>query len=409
MAPLLSEKRKLNDFFMRNEKAADTPNVAAMTNAPNVKTASETELVLRKKKGDYERQLEGIAAQMHDFDQTWPTSYVNELEQLQQARQESGDFEGYMQVQSEITRFEETRQLPTGTETNVASSELKLLWKKYRQLQIEQKLVHCRKLVTLGKKYVNELTELQSGLTKKKNLDEAKSVNDEILRVKNTPEQLEAEKTLADAQHAADSESGPPQVVLLSTTTGETRLRDVEQMRTEYEKSLTAAMKEFAGQMDAWPDAYLGKLHELMDQYQRAGNYSGWESVRYEIGRFEADRELTTGNLADMAAPELPVLQQRYVAEQISIRRKRAERVIGITEGYLQKLRDFQKKLTVAGHMEAAALVNAEIRRVRTQMVYLEAQNELHPPGPPEPPDLHTTNTVQDAKGRVVPSVKNEK
>ena len=396
VTPLLPPKSGLNDFFMRGEKAASLPVTAAATNAPNVKTVSETALVLRKKKGDYERQLEGIAAQMHDFDQTWPTSYLNELEQLQQVRQESGDFEGYMQVQSEITRFDETHLLPSGTETNTASSELKLLWKKYRQLQSDQRLVHSRKVVTLGKKYVNELTELQSGLTKKGNLDEAKSVNDEILRVKNASEMLEAEKTLAAAQHAADSEPGPPQVVLLSTTTGETRLRDVEQMRAEYEKTLTAAMKEFAGQMDAWPDAYLGKLHELMDQYQRAGNYSGWESVRYEIGRFEADRELTAGNLADLAAPELPVLQQRYVDEQVSIRRKRSERVIGITEEYLQKLRDFQKKLTVAGHMDAAALVNTEIRRVRTQMVYLEAKNELQPAGPPAPPELQGTNAVLD-------------
>ncbi len=36
--------------------------------------------------------------------------------------------------------------------------------------------------------------------------------------------------------------------------------------------------------------------------------------------------------------------------------------------------------------METAAIINAEIKRVRSRVDYIEAQSEISPQGPPEPP-----------------------
>jgi hypothetical protein len=36
--------------------------------------------------------------------------------------------------------------------------------------------------------------------------------------------------------------------------------------------------------------------------------------------------------------------------------------------------------------METAAIVNAEIKRVRSRVDFIEAQNEISPQGPPVPP-----------------------
>jgi hypothetical protein len=123
-----------------------------------------------------------------------------------------------------------------------------------------------------------------------------------------------------------------------------------------------------------------------MESFQRAGDYVGWESARDELGRFEADRAIQQRHFVLQPAG-LVELQKKFFLLREENRRKRAEQLVDTTEKYVKKLQDVQKKLTVGGQMETAAAVNAEIKRVRTRVDYIEAQNELSPPqGPPVPP-----------------------
>jgi hypothetical protein len=124
-----------------------------------------------------------------------------------------------------------------------------------------------------------------------------------------------------------------------------------------------------------------------MDKFQRAGDYGGWESVRDEMGRFEADRAILQRNIVAQPA-ELATLQKTFFLLREENRRSRAESVINATEKHVKKLQELQKKLTVEGQMETAAIVNAEIKRVRSRVDFIDAQNEISPQGPPLPPTM---------------------
>jgi hypothetical protein len=124
-----------------------------------------------------------------------------------------------------------------------------------------------------------------------------------------------------------------------------------------------------------------------MDKFQRAGDYGGWESVKDETGRFEADRAIMQRNVV-MQPAELADLQKKFLLLREEHKRSRAENVVNTTEKYVKKLQELQKKLTVEGQMETAAIVNAEIKRVHARADFIEAQNEISPQGPPVPPTL---------------------
>ena len=89
-----------------------------------------------------------------------------------------------------------------------------------------------------------------------------------------------------------------------------------------------------------------------------------------------------------MQPTELAELQKKYCLLREAYRRNRAVSVVSTTEKYVKKLQELQKKLTVEGQMETAAIVNAEIKRVRARVDFIEAQNEISPQGPPVPPTL---------------------
>jgi len=109
--------------------------------------------------------------------------------------------------------------------------------------------------------------------------------------------------------------------------------------------------------------------------------------VRDEMGRFEADRAILQRNIVLQPAA-LTERQKKYYLLREEIKRSRAEGVVNTTERYVKKLQELQKKLTVEGQMETAAIVNAEIKRVRSRVDLIEAQNEISPQGPPVPPAM---------------------
>ena len=175
---------------------------------------------------------------------------------------------------------------------------------------------------------------------------------------------------------------------MLLTANGEGRVREIAKMRGDFERELTEVERAAAQKVSEWPDKYMASLTDLSEQFQRAGDYGGWESVRDEMSRFEADRAIQLRNIVLQPA-RLTDLQKKYFLLLEEIKRGRAENVVNTTEKYVKKLQELQKKLTVGGQMETAAIVNAEIRRVRSRVDFIEAQNEISPQGPPEPPTLH--------------------
>ena len=92
--------------------------------------------------------------------------------------------------------------------------------------------------------------------------------------------------------------------------------------------------------------------------------------MRDEVGRFEADRAILPRNMVTQPSG-LAELQKKFFLLREGNRRNRAEGIVNTTERYVKKLQELQKKLTVGGQMETAAVVNAEIKRVRSRVDYI--------------------------------------
>jgi len=337
-----------------------------------------------QKQREYARQLAEIEGEQSVFQEAWPAEYSRELDLLMERRRTAGDFEGWAVVQAERKRFDESRQV--NDQASDELSELNVLKSKYRQMLSDQRLLHSRKLVTLCKKYVNDLTDMQKTYMQEGKMDLASAVNSEIRRVRGAPQQQAAEAVLATATTSGTVESEtPPQMLLAGTA--ENRVQEIAKMRGSFEHELAEVERVAAQKVSEWPDKYMAELTDLAEQFQRAGDYGGWESVRDEMGRFEADRAILQRNIV-LQPVKLTELQKKNYLLLEEIKRNRAEGVVNTTEKYVKKLQELQKKLTVEGQMDTAAVVNAEIKRVRSRVDFIEAQNEISPQGPPVPPAM---------------------
>lgn len=358
----------------------------ATSPASDVVQAEEQPLpeALKLKQADYARQLAGIENAQTVFQRAWPAEYLRELELLMERRRMAGDFEGWAVAQQERKRFEEARQIDDQNGGDLA--ELTALKGKYRQMLSDQKLLHSRKLVSLCKRYVNDLTDMQTAYTQQSQMDLASAVNTEIRRARGAPGHLAAEAVMAAAAAAGPTDAETPSQVLLAATM-ENRVQELANMRADFENALLQVEQSVAQKLAEWPDKYVAALAELMDKFQRAGDYGGWESVRDETMRFEADRAITPRHVVLQPAG-LADMQKKHMLMNEELRRSRAESVVDTILKHIKKLEELQKKLTQEGQMETAAIVNAEIKRVHARADFISAQNEIAPQGPPVPPTL---------------------
>ena len=358
----------------------------ASGSAPAPLPAEEQPLpeALKAKQVEYARQLAEIENAQTVFQRAWPVEYLRELELLMERRRMAGDFEGWAVAQQERKRFDEARQIDDQNGGDLA--ELTALKGKYRQMLSDQKLLHSRKLVSLCKRYVNELTDMQTTYTQQSQMDLASAVNAEIRRARGAPGHLAAEAVMAAAAAAGPTDAETPSQVLLAATM-ENRVQELANMRADFENALLKVEQAAGQKLAEWPDKYVAALAELMDKFQRAGDYGGWESVRDESMRFEADRAITPRHVVLQPAG-LADMQKKHMLMNEELRRSRAESVVGTTLKHIKKLEELQKKLTQEGQMETAAIVNAEIKRVHARADFIGAQNEIAPQGPPVPPTL---------------------
>jgi len=341
---------------------------------------------LNRKQQEYARQLAKIENEQTAFQQAWPAEYLRELDLLKERRRTLGDFEGWAVVQAERKRFVETQLINELSGASEEASDLNVLKVKYRQMLSDQRLLNSRKLVTLCKKYVNDLTDMQKAYMQEGKMDLATAVNEAIRSARGTPQQLAAEAVLASSTTAGMAESeAPPQMLLAATS--ENRVQGIAKMRSALEAQVIDVERATSEKGAQWPEKYVAELTALMDKFQRAGDFGGWESVRDEMGRFEADRTVLQRNVV-MQPTELAVLQKKYCLLREELKRRHAENIVKTTEDYVKKMQELQKKLTVDGQMDTAAIVNAEIKRVRARADYIEAQNEISPQGPPPPPTM---------------------
>jgi hypothetical protein len=247
-------------------------------------------------------------------------------------------------------------------------------------------MLHNRRIMTLCKKYISELTDLQRNYMQSGKMDIASAINTEIRRVRALPQYSEVEAETQTAAVPSDNEK--PQTSFLPAD-GELKGEDLTKQREQFEKELTEIENSALQASGQWPERYVEELTALMDKFQRAGDYSGWETVREELFRFETDRVIYPRHFMTQLQGLLDI-QRKYHQLRDTLRRAKSKQIIDATEKYVLSLQKHQKNLTVGGQMEAASMVQAEIKRVRSRLDFIEAQTLMAVP----PSDTNTLNTV---------------
>ena len=348
--------------------APGTPATAAIDAQPG----NPAEMVALSE--NYARQLDEIAMEKRRYEESWPRQYIKDLEDLAELRRSAGDYESWYAVSNERQQFDTSRAV--GMNVANENPELGALKQKYRSQTEGLRVESARRVVAATKKYINELTALQSRYTKDAMMPEAAAVNNEIRRIRVAPDYLAAESLTAESASLADT--AIPVTLPLGEQVGE-----LQPLRKRYDDELTAIEAEYTRNQGSWPEKYLEALNSLMHQFQNAGDFSGWEAGRNEIDRFEIDRRLDPIHL--VAEPErLLDVQRAHLDILKGYRLKRARDITALAERQLQALQNLQSKYTKAADMETAGAVNAEIRRARNAAVLVAALAELaEAAGPP--------------------------
>ncbi len=345
-----------------------------------IRAVVENPVELEELKLKYQVQLSALYDKQREFLQAWPVEYKRELEILLDKYQRAGNYDGWSVVQSELTRFERDGSVTTAVIEEPV--EFALLIKKYIMLLKDQKLMHCRNLVKECKLHINTLSEMKKKYTQEGLIDFASAVNSEIDRVKTAQHYIDAETVVASSDRIVNTER--PAKVLLSSP-GDPRVEEIPALRRRYEEAIEVVNEGHANRISAWPEEYLSRLANLRDEYQRAGDYDGWEQVCNEISRFEVDLEIAPEHL-HLYLQNLAATQNEFRLKKDKYKRDFADSVVVTTDGYLNELQNLQKNLTVGGKMLEAAEVNSEIKRIRALVEYIDAQKAVAFQGPPRPP-----------------------
>lgn len=150
----------------------------------------------------------------------------------------------------------------------------------------------------------------------------------------------------------------------------------LSELKTPYERDILRMEVNYTQNVTKWPDEYIDSLSKLQDKMQQNGDFEGWESVNSEIQWFKEDKVITKDTIV-YQPQELRTLQIKYkdLLDQYEI--DKSKNLIQRTDKYIQHLSDMMKDFTRNGEMNAAAIANAEIKRVKANPALAQAKAVL--------------------------------
>ena len=160
---------------------------------------------LESLKLSYEKTIAKIESDYTIDMQGMPTTYLNDLQKLQQTLQKAGDLDGFTAVGKEMERFKNEQTIPEEPDAALIE-KITLLRTKYRENLAKLALDKDTKIVAAAKQYIDRLTALQKSLTMAGKIDDALAVNVEIKEAGSNPKVRDAEFSIAS--HEADSKKG---------------------------------------------------------------------------------------------------------------------------------------------------------------------------------------------------------
>ena len=139
----------------------------------------------------------------------------------------------------------------------------------------------------------------------------------------------------------------------------------LDSLKVVYEQATAKIESDYEQGVSALDTRYPQDLNALKARVQQAGDLNGVMAVDAEIRRFETER-----NIPDAAAPGMPdnllALQVAQREARAALDRDRNTKTVALVKLYLRRLEEAKKSLTMAGKLDEALAVNAEIDRVKS-------------------------------------------
>jgi hypothetical protein len=143
--------------------------------------------------------------------------------------------------------------------------------------------------------------------------------------------------------------------------------------RNTYESALSQIETESSSKLKSWPAQYVKALKALQQKMQSSGDLDGWTAVNNEIERFKTDKRIRKSSIVSEPA-ELASLQSSYRDAVEKMTSEKNQGICRLTKVYLSRLNGMKRNLTVAGKIDDALAVNAEIERVKSSPTVMEAE-----------------------------------
>ncbi len=345
--------------------------VVADTEDPSPEPPPDAEALerLRVLEAAYDGTMEEILSEYHRNMAAWPPDYRRALKAQRDRHQVAGDFIGWHAFSAEINRFEaEGGILSPEPEDPEDLVKMKL---EFALLLDRHEMTRVRRIVSATKRQLNDLAALLRELTRAGQFHAAEKVNQAISRLRADPRFRDAEQQLAQFDVLYPDGELPALVPV-----GDLRTGELSELRSRYEEDRRVIDQEHESRMETWPQQYAEDLEILMEERQLEGDFNGWEAAFGELERFQIEGTLLppTNPPAD---PAVEQLHQHYAAMRDDLRLLRARELHRTAEAYVARLDELVSQHTRSRNIEAAAAVNAEVRRVRASADWSEARQLL--------------------------------
>ena len=321
-------------------------------------TIAETPVIEPLKLADmrraYQDQMAEIDKSSSGYDRAWREQYVAGMKDLERRQIEAGNYHEWQFVDAELKQFASSGNIGA----LVAGEPADLRDLKQRYLGAAEGIVAARakNRVAATKKYLNGLSEILSDYTREGDMGAAALVDAELRRASVAPEFKEAEAFLAAVETVASADG---KVAVLRSGS----LKDLDPIRKTFEKEMESIEAVYSKQVKDWPGKYNDALAHLLQEYQSAGDFSGWEAAKEEIDRFEIDRTLGSVNIVE-DLEKLAALQRNHIDLLAKYKTDRAQAMVKAADAAVASLKDLRARFTKAKDMDSAGVVNDEIRRI---------------------------------------------
>ncbi len=325
-------------------------------------------LKLADMRRSYQEQMAEIDKSSADYDRAWREQFVDGMKELKRRQKEAGNYHEWQYVDAELRQFDASGDI--GAAVVGEPADLRDLKQKYRGVAEGVVATRAKNCVAATKKYLNGLSEILSEYTREGDMSAAALVDAELRRAAEASAFKEAEAYLAAAETATSADPGKVAVLRPGS------LKDLDPIRDKLETEIAAAESTYSRQIKDWPEKYNESLLRLLQEYQVAGDFSGWEAAKEEMDRFEIDRSLQPLNIVS-ELDKLAALQRNHLDLLSKYRSDRAQAVVKAADAAETSLKDLRTRFTKAKDMDSAAVVNDEIRRIGDLQEIAAARAEI--------------------------------